>query len=43
MLKALSSEGLPDDLGSLVDAFFRGADAHEHGGPIWTDKLDSTF
>ncbi|NUO49182.1 MAG: hypothetical protein HOV80_10040 [Polyangiaceae bacterium] len=43
MLKALSSVGLPDDLGSLVDAFFRGADAHEHGGKIWTDHLDSSF
>ncbi len=34
---------LPDDLvaiaDTLIEAFFRGLDSHEEGGPLWTDSL----
>lgn len=31
-----------DQAEDLIEAFFRGLDSHEEGGPLWSDSLEAT-
>jgi hypothetical protein len=41
--KFLEQKGLESELNGLGEALFRGVDAHEEGGQVWTAALDQSF
>jgi hypothetical protein len=41
--KLFEPRGLPEDLGAIVKALFRGIDAHEEGGKTWSRHMDQSI
>jgi hypothetical protein len=40
--KLLNAVGLPDDVGPVIKALYRGVDAHEQGSKVWARHLDQS-
>lgn len=38
--KFLAVDGPAPDYATLGEVFFRGVDAHEHGGAVWAERMD---
>ena len=41
--KLLNPSGLPNDLGAVLEALYRGVDAHEQGSKVWARYLDQSL